>query len=119
MRESLVNQGYIFQVAYYITASLMYSKKSVIKGLSFCQLAVTTSSQISNCSSPSDVLMCLVPPSNIWKGFPMGGKKKRSIFPELLGRWQWYKCNLKEFVLVVIVQKKIKLWFSDYFEFVA
>lgn len=84
MRESLVNQGYIFQVAYYITANLMYYlRKSVIKGLIFCQLAVTTSSQISNCSSPSDVLMCLVPPSNIWKGFPMGEKKKKKILSSL------------------------------------
>lgn len=78
MRESLVNQGCVFHVAYYISASLMYySSKSVIKDLSLCQLAVTTSSQISNCSLPNDVLICRVPSSNIRKGFPM--KKKRGI----------------------------------------
>lgn len=57
MIESLVNQGCVFQVAYFISASLMYYlSKSVIKDLSLCRLAVMTSSQILNCSSPSDVL---------------------------------------------------------------
>lgn len=79
MKESLVNHGCLFHVAYYISASPMYySSKSVIKDLSLCRLAVTTSSHVSNCSSPNDVLICFVPSSNIWKGFPMK-KKIRGI----------------------------------------
>jgi len=80
MRESLVNQGCVFQVGYCVSTSLMYySSKLVIKDLSLCLLAVMTSSHISNCSSPNDVLICLVPSSNMWKGFHI--KKKEEYLP--------------------------------------
>lgn len=68
MRESLVNQGCVFQIAYYVTASLIWSSsKSVIKDLSLCGLAVMTFGHASYCSPCRDVLICLVPSSGIWR----------------------------------------------------
>lgn len=71
MRESLVNQGCIFQVAYYIGVSLMYnSSKSVVKDLSLCQLPIMTSAKFLT-SSPKEMLIYLVPFYSIWKVFPL------------------------------------------------
>lgn len=69
MREFLVNQGCIFQVAYYISVNLMYnSSKSVVKDLSLCQLAIMTLAKFLS-SSPKEVLICLVPSCSIRKDF--------------------------------------------------
>lgn len=69
MSESLVNQGCTFQVAYYISTNLMYnSSKSLVKDLSFCQLAVMTLAKFLT-SSPKDMLICLVPSHSTWKVF--------------------------------------------------
>lgn len=69
MRDSLVNQGYIFQVAYYISMNPMYnSSKSLVKDLSLCQLAIMTLAKFLT-SSPKDVLICLVPSYSTWEVF--------------------------------------------------
>lgn len=77
-----------------------------------------TTGQISNRSAPDDVLICLIPSSNI-EGFSHEKENKRTVFPKMLGKLQQYKWKLKRFVMVVRIQEKSKLWFLDFFEMVS